>query len=408
MARRASQPHSSFRRLTRYETNYALQDLFGVPYDFASDLPPETNSEDGFQNSSDLLHMSANQLSAYRELAIAALKKVTVTGDKPPELYWGVSMETAWSEAWARHERELKELKRKHGDDTEVTKKERSKRTAALKERPHGTYYKNLGTENHLRAHWEYYEAKYARRPSKTPPAVPETFQHVAIIPPHQRLTIELGDQVPDTGTMRVRVRAARLNPTEALPSMQLEFGWQASNDSQASVRISQRDIVIDALPDAPKFYQWDVPLSEVHPRNSMRGVWKLGELPNPSELIRIVNSSDSQGDIRIDYVEVTAPVYEQWPPASHKRVFFDSPNQADQSIYAREVLENFLRRAWRRQPTRDEIEQKLALYARLRPECDDFQATMLEVLASALASPKFLYVVQAEGDSRTVAKPSS
>ena len=40
--RRAEQGHSSFRRMTRYEYNYVLQDLLGLPYDFARDLPPES------------------------------------------------------------------------------------------------------------------------------------------------------------------------------------------------------------------------------------------------------------------------------------------------------------------------------------------------------------------------------
>ena len=64
--RRAEQGHSSFRRMTRYEYNHSLQDLLGLPYDFARDLPPEPTSEDGFQNSSEMLHMSAIQFSAYR------------------------------------------------------------------------------------------------------------------------------------------------------------------------------------------------------------------------------------------------------------------------------------------------------------------------------------------------------
>jgi mono/diheme cytochrome c family protein len=37
--RRSEEAHSSFRRMTRYEYNYALQDLLGLPYDFAADLP---------------------------------------------------------------------------------------------------------------------------------------------------------------------------------------------------------------------------------------------------------------------------------------------------------------------------------------------------------------------------------
>ena len=399
--RRSETPHSSFRRMTRYEYNYTLQDLFGAAYDFAKDLPPESTSEDGFQNSSELLHLSANQFATYRELALAALTKVTVTGQQPPLIYWGVTMKTASTEAWEQHEEELDKVRKKLKNDPDQLKKELDQRTAVLNERPGDTHYKNLATRQSIRASWDYGDAKYARRPMSTPPEVPMNPDHVAIIPPKQRLIIELGDTVPDKGTFRVRVRASRVSTDDSrLPSLQLEFGWQASNDSQATVRISKQDIVVDALPDQPQFYQWEVPLSEVHPRNTMRGVWKLGDLPNPSEYIRIVNSSASKGDIQIDFVEVTAPIYEQWPPASHTRVFVDSDNKAVEPTYAKEVLASFMRRAWRRMPTNEEVDQKLALFAKIRPECDDFEQAMKEVLATVLSSPKFLYIVQ--GGSQT------
>ena len=397
-ARRAEQSHSSFRRMTRYETNYALQDLFGVPYDFTKDLPPESTSEDGFQNSSELLHMSVNQLATYRELALAALKKVTVGKEQPPLIYWGISMKDAAALAWAQHEKELQNVRRKHKDDPETLQRELDKRTAAARERPGAAHYKDLSSGQAVRAHWDYGGAKYARQPSATKPEVPMDVEHVAIVPPRQRLVVELGDTIPETGTLRVRVRAARITQDQQhAPSLQLEFGWQASNDSQASVRISQRDLVIDAPPEQPQFYEWNVPLCEVQPRNSMRKVWKMGDLPNPSEFLRLVNSSASPGDIQIDYVEVTAPVYEQWPPASHTRLFIDSANKADETLYAQEILQKFLQRAWRHQPTADEVAQKVNLFKKIRPECESFEQAMTEVLASALASPKFLYITASD-----------
>ena len=85
-SRRSEQGHTSFRRLTRYETSYALQDLLGLPYDFARDLPPETESEDGFQNSSEMLQMTSAQFETYREIAHTALSKATVRGEQPEQL----------------------------------------------------------------------------------------------------------------------------------------------------------------------------------------------------------------------------------------------------------------------------------------------------------------------------------
>ena len=111
--RRVAGGHSSFRRMTRYEYNYALQDLLGLPYDFAKDLPPESASEDGFQNSSELLHMSVVQFETYRSLARKALKRATVSGKRPPVLHWGVSMKDAASREWPKQAEQLNKLKEK-------------------------------------------------------------------------------------------------------------------------------------------------------------------------------------------------------------------------------------------------------------------------------------------------------
>jgi len=395
--RRAEQGHSSFRRMTRYEYNYVLQDLLGLPYDFAKDLPPEAASEDGFQNSSEMLHMSATQFSTYRDLALSALKKATVTGSQPAAIYWGVSMQAAAAEEWKKQDNELEKIRQEHKDDPGKLQQELDRKTEEFKGRKNGVHYKELSTERAAGVSWNYGGAKYAWPPTQTRPEVAANFDHVVIIPPRQKLIVELGDTVPDEGTMRVRVRASRVSADEPrIPSLQLEFGWQASNDSQASVRISDHDIAVDAVPGQPEFYEWDIPLSEVYPRNSVRRISQMGDLPSPSEYIKLVNSSASRGDIQIDSIEVIAPVYDTWPPKSHKRIFFNSESQADETVYAKEVLTRFMTRAWRRRLTDAEVDQKLALFQKIRPECGDFQQAMTEVLATVLASPRFLYLVQA------------
>ncbi len=107
---------------------------------------------------------------------------------------------------------------------------------------------------------------------------------------------------------------------------MQLYFGWQASNEGRALIQVSQSDTPVTADEGQAEFYQWDVPLGEIYPRNSVRTTSPMGALPSPSEYIRLVNSSASADEILIDYVEVHTPVYDQWPPASHARILFPTP----------------------------------------------------------------------------------
>ncbi|MDA1016449.1 MAG: DUF1592 domain-containing protein [Planctomycetota bacterium] len=404
--RRAEQGHSSFRRMTRYEYNYSLQDLLGLPFDFAKDLPPEPASEDGFQNSSEMLHMSAIQFGTYRESSRNALNRATIRGERPELRYWGVSMQAASAAEWAKQNEQLEKIRQQHKDDPAKLKQELDRQLVRFRARPNGLHYKNLATGQAASVSWSYPGAKYAWKPTTMRPEVPAKFDHVAVIPPGQKLIVELGDTVPDEGTLLVRVRASRTSAADQrIPSLQLEFGWQASNDSQASVRISDRDLAIDAAPGQAQFYQWEIPLSEIYPRNSVRKISKMGDLPSPSEYLKLVNSSVSQGDIQIDYVEITAPVYAQWPPASHTRIFFDSANKTDEPAYARAVLASFMSRAWRRRVASSEVDQKLALFTKIRPNCDDFQEAMIEVLATVLASPKFLYLISADQETPKVGK---
>ena len=411
--RRATGGHSSFRRLTRYEYNYALQDLLGLPYDFADDLPPEPASQDGFQNSSEMLQMSVVQFETYRQIAREALRRATVQGERPPVLHWGVTMKDASRIEWPKLAEQLEKLKEKFKDDPAKQKEEVERLTASFS-KPHGnTYYQDLSTGRTARATWEYYGGKYAFKPTDSPPEMPESFDHVAVIPRgrNHHLIVELGNRVPDEGIMRVRVRASRVSSEEArIPSMQLEFGWRASNEGRAILRVSTEDVPIKAAPDDPDIYQWDVPLGEIYPRNSVRTTSQMGEMPSPSEYICLVNSSASQGDIRLDYVEVSAPVYDQWPPESHKKIFPDSANSNNEPVYAREVLTAFMSRAWRRSVARDEIDQKLNLFHAVRRQCDSFEEAMVEVLATVLSSPDFLYVVrdEARGESGEPGHPKS
>ncbi|MGI9243414.1 MAG: DUF1592 domain-containing protein [Verrucomicrobiales bacterium] len=382
--RRAGPGHSSFRRMTRYEFNYALQDLLGLQLDFAKDLPPDPVSEDGFRNSSELLQMSPRQYAHYLELNRDALGRATVRGERPEVLYWGVSAERAWAT----------KSRRSGGADTRD--RQRGGRGGG------GARYKNTKTGQTLPASWSFRRAVNAWLPTATRPEVPEPSDYIAVLPAGERLVVELGNRLPDEGTLRVRVRAWRTSSDPSLvPALALEFGWQGSNNSKASVKLSEREHEINAPPGKPQFYQWDIPLSDIYPRNPVRKTVKLGtsKMTNPSEYIRLHNTALSRSaDVEIDYVEVSAPVYDQWPPTSHTGIFVGGENSTDEDAYAREIVSRFMGRAWRRSVTEAEVDQKMEFFTRIRPGCEDFQQAVIETLATILSSPRFLYLVQSGG----------
>ncbi|WP_404308376.1 DUF1592 domain-containing protein [Neorhodopirellula lusitana] len=456
IARRARDSNSSFRRLTKYEYNYALQDLLGEPWDFAKDLPPESVSEDGFQNSSDSLHLSVSQFETYRQLARRALDRVTVRGPKPEQVRWQHSMTDAAAIEEQIYHAKLKRLEKRFEDDAEKREQQLDNATRLYRSPGDGPYYLNTVTGEKARAKWEYNGALYAIEPvdsvettkeetrkeetAEPEAAEPETAKqetaeqdvvaeqestdveaatsvsatkvkaptvkapHVAVLPTGRKpyLTIELGNQVPDEGLMRVRVRASRGPDQERIPSMQLVFGWRATNEGRADVRVSKQDTHVTATAGQPDTYEWLIPLGEIDPRNAERKISTMGHFPSPSEYIRLVNSSvpkdaDHPADIVIESVEVDAPVYQEWPPQSHTQIFpgdrvNDELTPEQEVDYAREILASFMPRAWRSPVDSAAVDNKLALFQAMRGGSEDFQDAMLEVLATVLTSPKFLY----------------
>jgi hypothetical protein len=382
--RRGNQEQSSFRRLTKYEYNYALQDLLGLDLDFASKLPPETASEDGFKNRSDLLQMSAMQFQSYREIGLNALKRAVVIGERPKPVTYIIPMKEQMDKAASAKGSKV-------FDREDPTYKKQS-REQHLFDRETGR-----GVQPQQGQAQPAENAQFGQ----TPPSSPVVW----VLPQSAEMKLNLDRFLPDDGLMRVRVRAARssMNPDE-YASLRLVFSAHTSNNALFSQTVSARDLPVTASSQDPQFLQFDVPLSDIQ-RNPFR---KLATaFPRRDEFLHIKNISNAFAaedrlQVQVDYVEITAPFYEQWPPKSHTDIFVESPHKADEQAYGREVVERFLRRAWRRPIGKGDVNAFMALFAQYRPGFATFEEAMLEVLATALASPEFLYLTPRDASEST------
>lgn len=104
--------------------------------------------------------------------------------------------------------------------------------------------------------------------------------------------------------------------------------------------------------------------------------------------------------------MELEGPLYDSWPPNSHRKILIDSPNRGEnnEEAYAGDVLAHFMRRAYRR-PLRDgELEPKLKLFREARQDRAPFEEAIKSPLIAVLSSPHFLFLVEAgsEGDRDT------
>jgi mono/diheme cytochrome c family protein len=377
LVRRHKKEHSSFRRLTKYEYNYALQDLLGLPYDLANKLPPETTSEDGFENSSELLQMSPMQFQTYREIGLKALKRATVSGERPKAVTYIISMQEEMNKATSG-----KDAKTFEKND-ESYSKNRNRQHLFDRETGKGIHFSN---------------GKSMPRPEAVASQTPAVSPVVLVLPRSNELKLNLDRFLPDEGIMRVRIRAGRstMSPDD-YASLRLVFSAHTSNDARFSDVISQRDIPVTSSGDSPQFIHFYIPLGDIQ-RNPFRKLTTT--FPRRDEFLHIRNVSNAGGgeeplQVLIDHIEISAPFYEQWPPKTHTDIFVESDNKGDEETYGREVLTRFLRRVWRRPVTSQEVDQFMALFAEYRPGFSNFEEAMLEVLATALATPEFLYLTQ-------------
>ena len=403
--RKNEKKHTSFRRLNRNEYDYAIQDLLGLNYSIAGDLPPESKSEDGFINSSDRLQMSPTLFQLYREIAHKALEKATVGSEKPESVFYSMTMDAGRDLMIKGYYKALEQINRDEAAGKFDTDKAAKKREALKRKHfsfnPNSPHFINEETGEGVQGRYSYGGGRYSWAPATEKPAPPESTPFAMILPAGTRQIIDLGDHLPDSGTMRIRLRASRISQEDAdSPDLQISFGYQPSNNSQTDFPVG-KILEIESGKADTRWYEIQFQLGEIS-RNAFRGKNKLGVTPNPSEylIFRNLNGNRKTGGIRIQYIEIIAPYFAQWPPKSHVDIFQARKQNEPDEKYARRILLPFMKRAWRQDISEDELDAKLKLFAKLRPLCNDFREVMIEVMATVMASPRFVYVSNATRES--------
>lgn len=104
--------------------------------------------------------------------------------------------------------------------------------------------------------------------------------------------------------------------------------------------------------------------------------------------------------ELLVDWMELEGPIYDDWPPTSHQRIFIDSPSRGqDEEEYAREVLAHFMQKAYRRPLGDGEVDAKVQLFRDARANHESLEEAIKVPLIAVLSSPHFLYLAESGGD---------
>ena len=332
------------RRLNRFEYNRTMQDLLGLDLDFARDLPPESLSEDGFQNNGSVLGMTALQLEYYLKAARAAMEKAIVTTPEPR-----VVEHTA---------------------------------TESVADKGKGNWTNRLGRSGTFVARMTEFpdEGEFVIR-LKARAEVKEAM-------PHPRMRVELGYRA-DTQTPRRVLGVVDVSSKEGqvfeFRGRVSEFPQQSGKQSKYPGMLVWATNVYDDGKPATKSKQVveEVILPNGKKKKTKKTIW-----PEDSDFPKIV----------VESFEFAGPIFESWPPEHHSKILFSSDKKEDEKAYAVEVLQRFMERAYRRPIETDEVEGMIYYYERIRPDTESFEVAMREVLSMVLISPDFLYLIEPAG----------
>jgi hypothetical protein len=149
-----------------------------------------------------------------------------------------------------------------------------------------------------------------------------------------------------------------------------------------------------DASPDKPKTHEFRARFTTETAGISVNYAY---DIPNVLENFWIQkNDKFARPELLISTLELEGPIYDTWPPSSHKAILFESPlAKSNERGYAREVLSRFMRKAYRRPVSAAEIDAKMKLYDRARKEKPSLVKAIQVPLISVLTSSHFLFLAE-------------
>jgi hypothetical protein len=124
---------------------------------------------------------------------------------------------------------------------------------------------------------------------------------------------------------------------------------------------------------------------------------WTGGNRP-----AKVLLDPGSVPNLILDWIEIEGPLYDGWPPRSHKALFFKGEDTPKDLKYAREMFSQFLPRAFRRPVEDIEVQRVVKLVRKELERGVTFEDAVKVGLSYVLTSPAFLYIVEPNAEKQS------
>ncbi|MFN0052309.1 MAG: DUF1592 domain-containing protein [Planctomycetales bacterium] len=335
-SRRAAEGRVVLRRLNRVEYERTVCDLLGIEAELKELLPLDTAAH-GFDNIGEALHVSSFLMERYLEAADVALDMAIANRPQPP-----------------------RRNTRYHLHETHVVKNA---------------------------------SERVFRRDGETVVLFSSSpWQSVGLSPFYP----------PDRGHYRFRISA----------SARQSAGKPVTYRVDAGLMLMTGKMHLVGYYDAPAEESAVIEfVDRLEPRNTIR-ITPYGLAS--AQVVDKVGADEFDGPgLAVDWVDVDGPIHEEWPPASHRRIFGDLPqapapqfNQPDRLEVVSEhplqdaeaILRRFIRRAFRRPVTDEEVRPFVQLVESRLQDQQSFEQALRVGLTAVLVSPQFLFLRERPG----------
>ncbi len=370
--------HVVLRRLNREEYRNTIRDLIGVDFDISGF--PQDPPAGGFDNNGQALTMSPLQTELYLEAARKILDRALFEGDRPATVRWRFQPESGDSDS----------NRVRYDGQNLIVNGGKNKVDGDFKVMHHDSWDRHLNAREFR---------------------VPREGEYVVRI----RAAGNIPDRKAVIETARAALEHRRKEQDEKNPNGKKWTAEQLETDLAHFQQDRMYDYgpprlkLIQTLGGQPKtLSEFDVPAPLNKPQEyEVRG-WFT---PAPCGLTieyayripRVLENfwfqshdTFARPELYVDWFEIEGPMYAAWPPESHIRVLGKATvTEKNERTVAKDVLSKFMRRAYRRPVTPEEVESKLKLLDLVRKDAPSFVQAMKTPLTAVLVSPHFLYIAE-------------
>ncbi len=203
-------------------------------------------------------------------------------------------------------------------------------------------------------------------------------------------------------GRYRFRISAAAVQSGDKPVTFRVTSGKTRLNGKSGLVGY------FDAPPGEPQVFEF---VEYMEPRTT------ISILPYGLASAQAVNQVGAQAwegpGLAIQFVEVEGPLYDNWPPDSHRQIFGDLEQKpapiynqstrvevvsSDQLADAERILRSFTRRAFRRTVTDEDVQPYVEVFQSNLETGSSFEQAIRAALKGVLISPEFIFLREEPG----------